>query len=702
MATTIRLILFVLFLHAVNCQLAFLWLRYQHFQCAQNTRNYHESVRDQYLCTLSLIRTCISDVNPYSHSSVIFLNYFCGFIDGRNALQPHMVWDIHMKPNIKIHFVKFKLLHTYWYCDYEFVRVYSNNKSITFCGNRLPWVYDASDTRLKIMLVTHHSSIDNYRLELLYYGAYVQARSQHFVMFTHQTSIVNTHTPNTEQYVFESFHFISTSRLNILQLEAMNICRKEQVICYDGPGDKSPVLQFTYNHSEWKCLSTTFQMVCTFSRANNVCTKIPYLRYYAVRESDHHVKTLFEHEDWIIEKFDSKGTSKYIYYHPGTVSSYGLIICSRRMFIASPYMLYEGNSCMYGGIYIKTLSSKDFELISICALMGIHRQIPDINNVSIVIIHYSEYFSKILTSHGHVEILKALYFRPIKVCELTWLNQQYLNEETVSITVPKLPQERFRAIQSDLLKLRKVRYINISLDYEGIASCLGITMSPPRDPCIAITIFFSSHFSNIRGMQYDQETEYGPTSFLRCGLIKSSFINMNGCDLWNIPVWTFLIETTIQHAGGFEGLSIRHLNIPTIAMYMFHQVHSFPPPDFWFMVQFVRPEEVPPNAIYNITISDTDILSNVSIEAPTDKYQSSSVYGWNQLSSSTYVYMTVTNLVNILFEFDNSVTKEQSKWRPGKVCYLRFIRHFIYDDRMTKYLTGQPPEQIHFTFHNQR
>ena len=407
----------------LNCQLAFIWLRYHHFQCAQNTRNYRESVRHQYLCTSSLIQACISDVNPYSHGSVIFLNYFCGFIDGRNALQPHTVWNIHMKPNIKIHFLKFILLHNYWYCDYEFVRVYmcSNNKSFTFCGNRLPWVYDASDTRLKIMLMTHHSSIDKYQLELLYYGAYVQARSQHFVMFTQQTSIVNTHTPNTEQNVFESFHFISTSRLNILQLEAMNICRKEQVVCYDGPGDKSPVLQFTYNQSKWECLSTTFQMVCTFSRANNVCTKTPYLDYYAVRARDYQVKTPFEDEDLKIKKFDSKGTRKYFYYHPETVSSIGLhirflqtFVASPYTFVASPYVLYEGNSCMYGGLYfVKTLSSTDFELFSVCTHLTVPILIDDLRNVSVVTIHYSEYSSKTLMP-PYFRVVATYIWDPLK------------------------------------------------------------------------------------------------------------------------------------------------------------------------------------------------------------------------------------------------------------------------------------------------
>ena len=66
------------------------------------------------------------DVNDYAHSSVIFLDYFCGFIDGQNALQSHIMWNIHMRSNTNIHFLKFLLFDNYWYCDYEYLRLHSN------------------------------------------------------------------------------------------------------------------------------------------------------------------------------------------------------------------------------------------------------------------------------------------------------------------------------------------------------------------------------------------------------------------------------------------------------------------------------------------------------------------------------------------------------------------------------------------------
>ena len=196
MDVIIRIVLSSLFLTTVNCLLANIWLNYHHFQCSQNTNNHFESIRHQSLCTSSLIWTCISDVNNYSHSAIL-LHYFCGFIDGQNALQHSTIWNIHLKPNINIHFLKFILLDHYWYCDYEYLRVYSNNKTTTFCGNRLPWVYDAYDTKVKIILLTQRTSTKNYQLELLYYGAYIP-NYQHFVIFTQSPSLTMHH-PNTEQ-----------------------------------------------------------------------------------------------------------------------------------------------------------------------------------------------------------------------------------------------------------------------------------------------------------------------------------------------------------------------------------------------------------------------------------------------------------------------------------------------------------------------
>ena len=662
-----RLILFSLFLTAVNCQLAYVWLNYHHFQCVQNTRNYHESIHHQYLCTSSLIRTCIHDDNAYTYSSVISLDYFCGFIDGRNALQPRTIWNIHLKPNIKIQFLKFLLSHYYWYCDYEFLRIYSNTDTSTFCGNRFPWAYDASNTRLKIMLVTYQPGRDNYQLELLYYGAYVPTKSQHFVIFIQQASIINTHIPNTEQNAFESFHFVSSSRLNILQLEAMNICSKEHVICYDGPGIKSPILQFTSNQSEWECLATTFQMVCKFSRPND-CTKVPYLRYHSVGARHVHHLDVHWRTDIPLD-INRIGTTKYIYYHQDTEHYVEFVKLYENypMFLTFPSMLYEGHSCMYGGVYIvKTLLSKDVELFLLCTSSTIYSEgydikVSDLYNISLLVIHYSEYSSKRLTFIAYYakNSFHDMYDVDIlELRELTLVNQQYLNETTIDFTVPTLPLYAHVFIKSYLLKLRKVQYINISFDNESTVLYLWFGTIRGTS-CINITIFYSQHLSNLRGRQYDQETRYWDKRFRKRGLIKSVFMNMNTCDLWNVPVWVLDIETYDDGLTSDTVNTSVYFNVPTVVNLIQHYLQYITQHKFWIMIHVIRPDKIDQSVdtIHLVNIWVYNIVFRVSMEVPTDDYQSSSVYGWNNVNGFRGAYIIVNRALNILFEYDSSTTK---------------------------------------------
>ena len=217
----INYILYSLFLTTVTCQLAFVWLTQQHFQCTHGIRNYRESLGHQYWCIYSRTLTCIMDTFEYEPDLSISFSYFCGFVNGRNTLHSHTKWNIYVMPNIHIHFLKFSLFHNYWFCDYEYLKVVSNNKSSTFCGSRLPWVYDASDASVKIIFSTQRFSSKHYHMELQYYGAYID-NHQHFLIFTEPLPNLDFHLPHTKQIVFESFHLVSNSRRSILRLSVFS------------------------------------------------------------------------------------------------------------------------------------------------------------------------------------------------------------------------------------------------------------------------------------------------------------------------------------------------------------------------------------------------------------------------------------------------------------------------------------------------
>ena len=124
--------------------------------------------------------------------------------------------------------------------------------------------------------------------------------------------------------------------------------------------------------------SSTFQMMCKFSRVDDVCTNGPRLYYRAIRARDRQVKNLsiirgcFLLRDQLrIYEAHSKGTTKYIYYFPDTTSSPGCFMDIRTIHFSFPYMLSEGNSCMYGGLYIvQSNSSKDSEVLSFCTSLN--------------------------------------------------------------------------------------------------------------------------------------------------------------------------------------------------------------------------------------------------------------------------------------------------------------------------------------------
>ena len=692
-----KLILSSLFLTTVNCQLAYIWLNYHHFQCSQSTHNYRESIRHQYWCTSSLIWTCLFDVNDYSHNANIFLDYFCGFIDGQNALQPHTIWNIHLNPNVKIHFLKFDLLEHYWYCDYEYLRVYSSNKTTTYCGLRLPWVHDALDTRVKIILMTKRTDTKNYQLEFLYYGAHYISNYQHFIIFTDSSSLTNMHYPNTEQNAFESFHFITHNRLDIMKLETMNTRSKGQVVCYDGPGFKSPLLQFIYNQSGWECLSSTFQMMCKFSREDDIYTNGHRLYYRAIRARDHQIKKLGKIKEYHskyyinlhIDEAHSKGTTKYIFYHTRkSLRKWRLLVYI--IPISFPYMLIEGNGCMYGGVYIvQTTSSKDSEIPSFCTPI-IERVSIELRNIAVMIVHYREYSSEKIKFHALC--YKSYLYRYMD------LNQKR-KDNILHITLPNFMIYKNRIdvkgiIHPFLLKLKKIQYINISCDallnieFEGFL----------RTSCMNITIFYYPHASNIFGRQYDQQTISGQGHFATGrDFIRSVFIDMSACTLVRVPVW----EITVLHKYGLilgepkgkPGNFTSSLYLPADIVHVI--IEAFNKLSFWAMVHMLKPEGVPAYAIWRVFSESIDPTASVFMEVHIDNHNSSSVYEWNNFRSPDGVYITVDKAVNILIE------SHMDHPMPHDIC-IWFMRHFLHDDKINKYINGQAPRQSHFSFHNQR
>ena len=633
----------------------------------------------------------MSDVNEYSHSSVIVPKYFCGFIDGQNALQRHTVWNIHLKPYIKIHFLKFELFDYYWFCDYEYLRVSGNNKSATFCGNRLPWVHDAAATSVNIILMTHvqRAGTRNYQVELLYYAACVP-NYNHFVVFVQPTTFLDTspmidiHLPNTKQNAFESFHFISRNRLDIVDLKAINTCNKGQVVCYDGPGFKSPVLQFTYKQSVWKCLSSTFQMMCKFLRVDNVCTISPRLHYRASRDPSEKLQYIGECPSYPLEINESKseGTTKYIYSYRMV---YSCMIRFIKMDISFPYMLSEGNSCMYGGVYILQWNS---EILSLCtSTLNGNRHIAGSHGSLLIIIHYSEYSTERILFHAeHSKSRYLLQYIPF---------YRTYKEDTLIITRIR---DQNDYMYSSLFRLRKIHYINIHVNKSATIEF----DAQYRSPCVTVTILHPSDLSNMWFIQdHDKEngswtmydrTTFGHRTLRKRTFIESVVINMSACSFVRDPVWEFYIRFYSNYVQG-EYFSINRYTLSGSVLEIPLSLRRMK--TLWLMLHMQKPADVPVYAIWRVWINSRDAGLRAFIEVPLD--HSSSWYTWDDPITSNNLSITVNKTINIVLQ-SNSV----GIYCAYECIYGIFFTRDLHEERITKYITGQTPQQFHFSFHNQR
>ena len=269
---------------------------------------------------------------------------------------------------------------------------------------------------------------------------------------------------------------------------------------------------------------------------------------------------------------------------------------------------------------------------------------------------------------------------PRKITSMV-LKKTYLKEETLSIIVPPLTDWIEKAsLHSSILNVRKIQYINVSLDNNAtLLSLLKFDVNT----CTTMTIFYHPHLSNIRGRQYSEETiQNSEKRYLRYDSIQSVLFNISTCNFTAPPCFTLQITTRdIFYAIPLINKinSTHYYLLPTVVFdishvyidtYMKRQPQIVEHPA-WVMVHMIKPQNVPPYAIWKVWI-ETCRVSHVSFEFILDDYQSSSVYelnylmyGMDQMDQWNYLrntdggfYMAVDKAVNILFVSNHWYTHE--------------------------------------------
>ena len=718
MVIIINIFVSLLFLSGLNCQLGYTWLVHQQIQCAENTRNVHEAAKHQYICTFSRTWTCVVDANTYSHRH-LYLDHFCGFINSNYVAQNEVTWNINVKPNIHIYFQNFSLSTNYWYCDFEYLQVITSDINSIFCGTRLPWVHDVTGSSVKIIFFTKRFGSEKYQLQFQYYGAHV-SNYQHFVLFTESSAMSGMHVPNTKENEFETFHFMSNNRLDILYLAAVNVCSMQQVVCYDGPGTKSPILQCRH----WACQSSTFQMVCRFSKSKSDCSKAPSLHYHAMKANITyfdkkevgcsgtemridclHIKTIKNKK--IVA---GRGTSKFIYLAstitPEGVEKGGIALDIKKMDISFPYMLYEEKSCMYGGVYIIDTSSSEHghEILSLCDSRTQFLFNLPTWRVSIVIIHYEKYSAAGINFEADIVFPYVQDFvLPKDVITVQGETMTVnLTSDMLSIKHHHLPPtyfylDRMVYINSYLIDIRKIQYIQINL--EIIAGVVvqevefSVHVPDNAESCVYCTVFYAAQFSNFKTRKYDWEMF--SKDFRVSEHFQSTVINMSECGMFTFSIWSFRIGNQPEpyRLYGYNKTFYQILNPLYLEIPLMTHIYSLGP--LWWKVHLMRPANVLHDAIWKVQFYMIDAMSYVCMEVLTDSHLSSSVYKWDHYNY-TDAYMIINGGVNFFFSYADSSEIHEFQ----TLVQLFFERHMIYG--LKKSISGTITILDKYTFHNRR
>ena len=704
------IILCSLLVATVNCQLAFTWLQFQQGHCTQNTRNYYEAILNQYLCILAQTQSCIEDDFTYSRS-FIQLNYFCGFIDGTRILRSEQMWRIHMKPNVYVEFFNFSLFHNQWYCDYENVKVISRNKSSTFCGSRLPWVHDAVDSYLEIIFSTQRSGVRNYSFQLQYYGAFLSDH-QDVVQFVNQSPIKSMHLSD-KQSTYETFHVITHGRLDILHVIALNVCSIQQVVCFDGPGMKSQPALFTYNHhSQWTCVSSTFQLVCIMSKplvSYGNCSKTISLEFHAMRADEKDFLQLtssYDNHDFVLSRLGGKDTTKYIfnssklqvlnqYYSAIQLSIYYTNV-------SFEHMLYEGYSCIYGGVYIvRTLQASDTEVWTRCSHSTTAHIDLKINkhNLYIVVIHYGRYSAERIEFAGDIYALKKAFVLPLSSANVRG------NTVVANVSSAALRNNNNKVfIEPYLLNLRNIEHFFVNLELgkdETVFVKFDVTVPDYTVSCVSCTISYAE--LKFAARFYNVETLHA--SFERMDRVNSLFINMTSCHMYTLLMWSVYIgDLRIPDPSALYSSNMTYYRtLPSLHYDQYYAAMDGMVGAGWVKVYLTRPDDVPNYAIWRVWMETAkDMVLDVSLEVRSGLL--SSVYTWDHHWHSD-VYMTIDEAVIFMFVSVDRLSpmKSADDWFVIDDQFffsLWFQRHLVYDDKIKTYGVVLAEDMSYFTFHN--
>ena len=188
---------------------------------------------------------------------------------------------------------------------------------------------------------------------------------------------------------------------------------------------------------------------------------------------------------------------------------------------------------MYGGVYIIDDGN---EILSLCDNRTKFLFHIATSKVSILIIHYEEYSATRIDFEAEIVIPYTHEFV---------LPQEFITIQgetmTVNLYSTMLYSDHMIYIKFYLIDNRKIQYIQINLEIIAGIEVQDVEFSvyvpDNTDRCVYCTVFYATQFSKFKSRKYDGEIF--SKNFKISERIKSAFINISGCGMFKVSIWSF-------------------------------------------------------------------------------------------------------------------------------------------------------------------
>ena len=239
-----------------------------------------------YPCILDKTLQCKHDVGDYDKSEIT-VHYFCGAIQSQKLQRQTQTWLINSAANVRIYIQQFSLSHSFLRCQSETMLFKSKKGVATFCGNREPWKMELPGDIVSVVFST--STPKTQVLFALYFHTiYTNYYENHNIIlykipYNWKKEVLSFY-PNLEW--IETAYICTNIKMYLISVTVYS--EHINVVCHDGPGGKSPVIQnISPSPTTKEYIAGSYQLYCVITKNSEIIpadTK-PHLTYIVL--SDH-------------------------------------------------------------------------------------------------------------------------------------------------------------------------------------------------------------------------------------------------------------------------------------------------------------------------------------------------------------------------------------------------------------------------------